>query len=219
MTSSTATRPANAPAGKPWSFLHISKPEIDLPPETDPHDPAVYAKGKENFERLLAEGVLKQDSAPCYYLYRLIMGDHQQTGLVAAASVADYDTNRIRKHEFTRPDKEDDRVRQVDALNAQTGPVFLTYKHNAAIDELVAKATAAAPEIDIVADTGVRHSLWVVRDAAATAVSSPAPSTPWIASTSRTATTAPPPRLAWPPRGRPPTRATREKRPTTISCR
>ena len=110
--------------------------------------------------------MLKQDSAPCYYLYRLVMGDHQQIGLVAAASVADYDTNRIRKHEFTRPDKEDDRVRQVDALNAQTGPVFLTYKHNAAIDELVAKVTAAAPEIDIVADTGVRHSLWVMRDAA-----------------------------------------------------
>ena len=152
--------------GKPWSFLHISKPEIDLPPNTDPHDPKVYAKGKENFERMLKEGVLKPDGAPCYYLYRLVMGSHQQTGLVAAASVADYDTNRIRKHEFTRPDKEDDRVRQVDALNAQTGPVFLTYKHNAAIDELAAKVTAAAPEIDIVADTGVRHSLWVVRDAA-----------------------------------------------------
>jgi uncharacterized protein (DUF1015 family) len=153
-------------AGKPWSFLHISKPEIDLPAGTDPHSPEVYAKGKENFARMLAEGVLKQDSAPCYYLYRLIMGDHVQTGLVAAASVADYNTNRIRKHEFTRPDKEDDRVRQVDALSAQTGPVFLTYKHNAAIDELVAKVTATAPEIDIVADTGVRHSLWVVRDAA-----------------------------------------------------
>jgi uncharacterized protein (DUF1015 family) len=148
--------------GKPWSFLHISKPEIDLPQGTDPYSPAVYAKGKENFVRMIGEGVLKQDSASCYYLYRLIMGDHQQTGLVAAARVADYDTNRIRKHEFTRPDKEDDRVRQVDTLNAQTGPVFLTYKHNAAIDELVAKATAAAPEIDIVADTGVRHSLWVL---------------------------------------------------------
>jgi uncharacterized protein (DUF1015 family) len=152
--------------GKPWSFLHISKPEIDLPPDTDPHDPKVYAKGKENFDRMLKEGVLKQDSAPCYYLYRLIMGDHQQIGLVAAASVADYDTNRIRKHEFTRPDKEDDRVRQVDALNAQTGPVFLTYKHSAAIDELVAQATAAVPEIDIVADTGVRHSLWTLSGAA-----------------------------------------------------
>ena len=153
-------------AGKPWSFLHISKPEIDLPHGIDPYDAAVYAKGKENFDRMIAEGVLKQDSAPCYYLYRLIMGDHQQTGLVAAAHVADYDRNRIRKHEFTRPDKEDDRVRQVDALSAQTGPVFLTYKNNAAINALVANATAAAPEIDLVADTGVRHSLWVVRDAA-----------------------------------------------------
>jgi uncharacterized protein (DUF1015 family) len=94
------------------------------------------------------------------------MGDHVQTGLVAAASVADYDTNRIRKHEFTRPDKEDDRVRQVDTLGAQTGPVFLTYKHNAVIDELVAKETATAPEVDIVADTGVRHSLWKLSDAA-----------------------------------------------------
>ena len=153
-------------AGKPWSFLHISKPEIDLPAGTDPYDAAVYAKGKENFVSMIEEGVLKQDSAPSYYLYRLIMGDHQQTGLVAAAHVADYDTNRIRKHEFTRPDKEDDRVRQVDALSAQTGPVFLTYKHNAAIDELAATVTAAAPEIDLVADTGVRHSLWVVSDAA-----------------------------------------------------
>jgi uncharacterized protein (DUF1015 family) len=152
-------------AGKPWSFLHISKPEIDLPAGIDPYSPEVYAKGKENFGRMIAEGVLKQDGAPCYYLYRLIMGGHRQTGLVAAASVADYDTNRIRKHEFTRPDKEDDRVRQVDALSAQTGPVFLTYKHSAVIDELAAKATAAAPEIDIVADTGVRHSLWVLRDA------------------------------------------------------
>ncbi len=152
--------------GKPWSFLHISKPEIDLAPGTDPYSPEVYAKGKENFIRMIEEGVLKQDSVPCYYLYRLIMGDHQQTGLVAAASVADYDTNRIRKHEFTRPDKEDDRVRQVDALSAQTGPVFLTYKHNAIIDELAAKAASGAPEIDIVADTGVRHSLWVLSDAA-----------------------------------------------------
>ena len=153
-------------AGKPWSFLHISKPEIDLPAGTDPYDAAVYAKGKGNFDRMLEEVVLKQDSAPCYYPYRLIMGDHQQTGLATTASVADYDAGRIRKHEFTRPDKEDDRVRQVDALNAQTGPAFLTYKHNAAIDDLVAKAAAAAPEIDLVADTGVRHSLWLVRDKA-----------------------------------------------------
>lgn len=150
--------------GKPWSFLHISKPEIDLPEGTDPYASEVYAKGKENFEHMISEGILARDPVPCYYLYRLIMGEHQQIGLVAAASVPDYDSNRIRKHEFTRPDKEDDRVRQIDALNAQTGPVFLTYRHNAVIDELVASITTAVPEVDITADDGVRHSLWVVRD-------------------------------------------------------
>ena len=153
--------------GRPLCFLHISKPEIDLAEGTDPYAPEVYTKGKENFDRLIEEGVLKQDKKPCYYLYRLIMGDHQQIGLVAVASVPDYDTNRIRKHEFTRPDKEDDRVRQVDTLNAQTGPVFLTYRHNATIDALVAEITAAAPEVDITADDGVQHALWPVCDEAA----------------------------------------------------
>ena len=154
-------------AGRPWSFLHISKPEIDLPPGTDPHSPAVYAKGKDSFAHQISEGVLVRDPQPCYYLYRLVMGSHTQTGIVAAASVPDYDTNRIRKHEFTRPDKEDDRVRQIDALNAQTGPVFLTYKHNAVIDELVARVTSGAPEVDVTADDGVRHMLWVLREPAA----------------------------------------------------
>ena len=152
--------------GRPWSFLHISKPEIDLPEGTDPYDASVYAKGKENFDKMLAEGVLVQDEKPCYYLYRLIMGEHRQIGLVAAASVPDYDSNRIRKHEFTRPDKEDDRVRQVDTLNAQTGPVFLTYRHDATIDALVERITAAAPEVDITADSGVQHALWPVCDEA-----------------------------------------------------
>ena len=154
-------------AGRPWSFLHISKPEIDLPPKTDPYSPAVYAKGKENFERMQSEGVLVRDPQPCYYLYRLVMGAHTQTGIVAVASVPDYDSNRIRKHEFTRPDKEDDRVRQIDALNAQTGPVFLTYKHHPVIDELVVRFTAQAPEVDVTADDGVRHTLWVLREPAA----------------------------------------------------
>jgi hypothetical protein len=108
-------------AGKPNSFLHISKAEIDLPPEIDHYAPQVYAKSRENFDRMLRETVLKQDEAPCYYVYRITMGEHVQTGIVAAASVADYDTNRIRKHEFTRPDKEDDRVRQIEAVNAHTG--------------------------------------------------------------------------------------------------
>ena len=151
--------------GRPWSFLHISKPEIDLPADTDPYDASVYAKGAENLQHMIEQGVLKQDAQPCYYLYRLIMGQHQQVGLVAAASVPDYDTNRIRKHEFTRPAKEDDRVRQVDALNAQTGPVFLTYKHHTDIDALVAELTQAAPCVDVTAQDGVQHSLWVVDQA------------------------------------------------------
>lgn len=152
--------------GKPWSFLHISKPEIDLAEGTDPYDASVYTKGKENFDHMLKEGVLVQDKQPSYYLYRLIMGSHQQIGLVAAASVADYDTNRIRKHEFTRPDKEDDRVRQVDTLNCQTGPVFLTYRHDATIDKIVSEVTAGEPEVNITADDGIEHALWPVTDQA-----------------------------------------------------
>ena len=151
---------------RPWSFLHISKPEIDLPPDTDPYAPQVYAKAAENLKKMLDAGVLKQDDQACYYAYRLIMGEHVQVGLVAAASVADYDSNRIRKHEFTRPDKEDDRVRQVDALNAQTGPVLLAYPHQPEVDSILAVATQQTPDADGVAESGVRHTLWVIRDAA-----------------------------------------------------
>jgi uncharacterized protein (DUF1015 family) len=152
--------------GRPWSFLHISKPEIDLPPDTDPYAPEVYAKAAENLKKMIAAGVLQQDAQAGYYAYRLIMGEHVQLGLVAAASVADYDTNRIRKHEFTRPDKEDDRVRQIEALNAQTGPVLLAYPRQAEVDAILAAATQAEPDSDGVAESGVRHTLWVIRDAA-----------------------------------------------------
>lgn len=153
-------------AGKPWSFLHISKPEIDLPPDTDPYAPAVYAKAAENLHQMIAAGVLAQDAQECYYAYRLQMGSHVQTGLVAAASVADYDSNRIRKHEYTRPDKEDDRVRQIDALNGQTGPVLLAYPSSTSADALLAQATQGAADADVTADDGIRHSIWVVRDGA-----------------------------------------------------
>jgi uncharacterized protein (DUF1015 family) len=151
--------------GKPWSFLHISKPEIDLAVGTNPFAPEVYVQGRKSFEAMQKQGILLQDSEVCYYLYRLVMGQHTQIGLVAAASVPDYDSNRIRKHEFTRPDKEDDRVRQIDALNAQTGPVFLTYKHHPKIDTLVDAISNAKPVFDITADDGVQHTLWVVQDA------------------------------------------------------
>jgi uncharacterized protein (DUF1015 family) len=151
-------------AGKPYSFLHVSKPEIDLPADTDPYDPRVYERGKQNFQAMLAAGVLKRDPAPYYYFYRLTMGSHTQLGLVAAASCADYASGRIRKHEHTQPAKEDDRVRQIDTLNAQTGPVFLTYPRSEKIDALAATATADAPDSDVTADDGVRHTLWVITD-------------------------------------------------------
>lgn len=150
--------------GRPLSFLHISKPEIDLPAETDPYDASVYAKGAENLQKLIADGVLTRDDKPLYYAYRLVMGEHTQIGLVAVASVRDYDSNRIRKHEFTRPDKEDDRVRQIDALNAQTGPVFLTYRHNETVDEVINRVVTTQPEYDLTADDGVKHTIWLISD-------------------------------------------------------
>lgn len=152
-------------AGKPWSFLHISKPEIDLPEGMDPYDPAVYARGASNLAHLREAGILRQDEKPCYYLYQLRMGAHEQTGLVAVASVEDYDSNRIRRHEFTRPDKEDDRMRQIDALHAQTGPVLLAYPADPAVDTLLESLARGTPDVDIVADDGINHRLWVIRDA------------------------------------------------------
>jgi uncharacterized protein (DUF1015 family) len=159
--------------GKPWSFLHISKPEIDLPQDVDPHAPQVYAKAAENLAKMLAAGVLVRDDAPCYYAYRLTMpgadgerADHVQTGLVAVANIADYDSNRIRKHEFTRPDKEDDRVRQIEALNAQTGPVLLAYPPSATADAQIDAIAQGTPDADVTADDGIRHQIWVLADSA-----------------------------------------------------
>ncbi len=152
--------------GKPWSFLHISKAEIDLPEDTDPYDPAVYAKSAENLQKMLDEGILMREDKDCYYVYRLIMNGHSQLGLVAAASVADYDINRVRKHEFTRPAKEDDRVRQIEALNAQTGPVLLAYKSQAEMDNILEQTSKTDPAVDVTADDGVQHTFWVINDEA-----------------------------------------------------
>ena len=151
-------------AGRPWSFLHISKAEIDLPEDIDPYDPAVYEKSAENMQKMMEEGILMRENKPCYYVYRLIMDGHSQVGLVAAASVADYDTNRIRKHEFTRPAKEDDRVRQIEALNAQTGPVLLAYKSQPDMDAILEETTKQTPVVDVTADDGVQHTFWVIDD-------------------------------------------------------
>jgi uncharacterized protein (DUF1015 family) len=150
--------------GKPWSFLHISKPEIDLDPAINPYDPAVYAKATENLRRMIDAGVLIRDAKPSYYAYRLNWRDHTQTGVAVAASVADYDTNRIRKHELTTMVKEDDRVRQIEAINAETGPVMIAYREAPAVDALIAVATSAAADVDVTADDGIRHQMWVIAD-------------------------------------------------------
>ncbi len=155
--------------GNPYSFLHINKPEIDMPDEVDLHDQSVYDKGAENLKRFIAEGILVQDSEEKLYVYKQVMGDHQQVGLVAVASVAGYEQDLIKKHEFTRPVKEDDRVAHMDTLNAQVGPVFLTYKSQSAIDELIAKVTKTAPEYEFDADDGTAHTFWVIEDIAAAA--------------------------------------------------
>jgi uncharacterized protein (DUF1015 family) len=166
LSSAEARQRAN---GKAWSFLHVSKAEIDLDPATDPYDRDVYAKAAENLKRMVAAGVLIRDAKPSYYVYRLTWRGHVETGLAAVASLADYASNRIRRHEHTTPAKEDDRVRQIEAVNAQTGPVMLGYPTAPQIDALLARAASGTPAFDVTADDGVRHQLWVIGDDAAIA--------------------------------------------------
>ena len=149
-------------ASNPLSFFHASKPEVDLPPGTDVHAPEVYARGGENFQKLIRDGALEQDSQTCFYLYRQIMGNHSQTGLVAAASCEEYLRGVIKKHELTRVDKEDDRVRHIEALNAQTGPVFLVHRAGDALDKFIARKVSKKPDVDFTAADGVRHSSWTI---------------------------------------------------------
>lgn len=151
--------------GNPDSFLHVSKPEIDFPPGTDPHGDEVHLRGRASLDRLVATGRLLREAAPCLYLYRLVMGRHTQVGVVGAASVQAYCDGRIRRHEHTREDKVEDRTRNADALNAHTGTLFLTYPAADPIDTLVDRLTLAAPAIDFTAPDGIRHSLWVVESA------------------------------------------------------
>ena len=146
--------------GNPLSFLHVSRPEIDLPPGTDIHSDVVYRKAVENFEKLIATCPLEREAELSLYLYRLVMGDHEQIGIVACCSIDEYDEGTIRKHERTRRDKEDDRTRHMLMLRAQTGPVFLTYRGRAEIDEQVSAAITAAPLFDLTAADGVRHTIW-----------------------------------------------------------
>jgi len=148
----------------PHSFLHINKPEVDMDASVDVHDQSVYEKGRENLERFQAEEILKQDNEEKLYVYKQVMGEHEQVGLVAAASVEAYENNLIKKHEFTRPEKEDDRVNHIRTLNAQVGPVFLTYKAHSDVDALIAEVTATEAEYDFEAEDGTRHVFWVIED-------------------------------------------------------
>ncbi len=150
--------------GNPVSFLHVCKPEIDLDPSVDVHDDRVYAKGRENLLRLIADGVLARDAKPCLYLYRQTMGAHVQTGLVCLCSVREYEQGLIKKHENTRKDKEDDRTRHVTECDANAEPVFLTYRARKDIDEVVNRVRARPPAYTFVASDGIGHTVWVVDD-------------------------------------------------------
>jgi uncharacterized protein (DUF1015 family) len=150
--------------GNPFSFLHISRPEIGLPPELDPHDQSVYQKGRENLARFIAEKTLMQDDAEMYYIYRQKMGAIVQTGLVACASVDDYQGGVIRKHEHTRADKEEDRVRHIDYLDANDEPVFYVYRNRPAINDLIHRLTRCEPMYEFTADDSISHTVWEVAD-------------------------------------------------------
>jgi uncharacterized protein (DUF1015 family) len=146
--------------GNPLSFLHVSRAEIDLPPDTDPHSDAVYAKARENFDRLRLAAPLVVEDRPSVYVYRLRMGGHEQTGVAGCYSLDEYEHGSIRKHERTRRDKEDDRTRHVLELRAQTGPVFLTYRASVVIDAVVARVARTAPLFDFTAPDRVAHTVW-----------------------------------------------------------
>jgi uncharacterized protein (DUF1015 family) len=148
-------------ASNPINLIHVDRAEIDLPDSVSDYDDRVYAKARENFQRLQQEGVLVRESAPCLYLYRQVMGNHAQTGLVGVCHVEDYEKDIIRKHEKTRKVKEDDRTRLVDVLSANTGPIFLTYRDNAAVLELTRKHEKEDKPInDFTAPDGIRHQVW-----------------------------------------------------------
>jgi len=151
-------------ASNPLSFLHVSRPEIDLPDGTDPYSDAVYRKAVENYAKLSKSCPLQTEEEPSIYLYRLIMGEHEQIGVVACCSIDEYDNDIIRKHERTRRDKEDDRTRHMLVLRAQTGPVFLTYRARREIDTMIMETTMANALFDFTASDAIQHTIWRVPD-------------------------------------------------------
>ena len=151
--------------GNPSTFLHITKSEIDLPEDTDVHSQKVYDKAKENLQAFISRNILFRESKPCYYIYRLKMNGKSQTGLVCGSLVDDYENDLIKKHEFTRPEKELDRINHIKTTGAQTGNVFLAYKNVDAIDQLISKwTTEKNPQYDFTAEDQVQHSIWIVND-------------------------------------------------------
>jgi uncharacterized protein (DUF1015 family) len=151
-------------AGNPHSFLHISRPEIDLPRDIDPHDDSVYQQGKLNMEEFIRSGIIAQDSQECFYVYRQRMGEISQTGLVVCASVDDYQQGIIKKHEHTRADKEEDRIKHIDYLDANDEPVFYLSRSCPDVESIIERVTDGAPEYDFVSDDGVGHTAWIIAD-------------------------------------------------------
>lgn len=151
--------------GNPHSFLHVDKAEIDLDPDIDIYDERVYKRAAENLKRMQDDGTYAQDEKPCYYIYRQVMDGRAQAGIVGCASVDDYLNNRVKKHELTRADKEADRIRHVDACNANTGPIFLTYRAQKNISALTdGWMRKRAPVYDFVSEDGITHTVWVIDD-------------------------------------------------------
>lgn len=150
--------------GNPYSFLHVVKSEIDLPEDIDHYSDQVYQKASENLQKMITEGILVEDQEPSLYLYQQQMGDHKQIGIVACASIEDYEKDIIKKHELTRADKENDRIRHVDTTNANTGPVFLTYPADPQIDAEIAQLSKSEPEYHFQTDDSVYHTLWHISD-------------------------------------------------------
>ncbi len=155
---------AQMAAGNPYSFLHVSRAEIDLPIGTSLYDSSVYEKAKSNFNKLISEKILQQDENESLYIYALTMNGRTQTGLVACCSIEEYEQNIIKKHEFTRPEKEEDRIQHMQHLEAQTGPIFLTYRDNDAVDKIIANYTAQSPIFSFTASDGVKHEGWQITD-------------------------------------------------------
>lgn len=159
-----ATEARALAAGRPHSFLRVSRPEIDFEPGTSPYEDRVYVRGADNLAALVRDGILEREEQACFYAYRMAMGSHVQTGIAAVASVRAYEENRVRKHELTRPDKETDRVRNMEALNAQTGPVLCAFRSTAVVNGLLREVTRTAPLLEAEGSHAVVHSIWRIAD-------------------------------------------------------